>query len=170
MQRLHASPSEGLGWPLENHLKAHFPLKWGVFGFGMIVAMVRLMRKIMEHLLEIQNQQLSGEWLSASVLDDMAKHRAQVPPPVFAHFERLLARGKNGVATVLDGVCTECHLRISRGKLASLVADQDICLCDNCGRYLYLPVSEHPAARAGLHSSPFPRGMTPQNAVAKMRQ
>ena len=99
------------------------------------------MRKIMEHLLAIQNYQLNARG-HTPVLAEIEQRRAEVPAPVLAHFERMIARGKKGVAVVRDGVCTECHLRLTTGKLANLAADNDIWLCDNCGRYLYLSEAE----------------------------
>lgn len=108
------------------------------------------MRKIMEHLLALQNLHFNAPKLSPTVLAKVRQRRAEVPSPVLAHFERLTARGKRGVAIVRDGICTECHLRITTGKLASLSTNKDICLCDNCGRYLYLPETESTGLNAML--------------------
>jgi hypothetical protein len=69
--------------------------------------------------------------------------RAQVPKPILDHFDRLLAQGKTGVAIVRHGVCGGCHLRICSGTAAGLARHDDLYICDNCGRYLYLaPESE----------------------------
>ena len=100
------------------------------------------MRKIMEHLLALQNFQFNARGQSLVVQAEVAQRRAEVPTPVLAHFDRMVARGKKGVAVVRDGVCTACHMRITTGKLVNLAAESDICLCDNCGRYLYLPEAE----------------------------
>lgn len=64
--------------------------------------------------------------------------RAQVPKPVLDHFDRLNAHGKTGVACVRRGVCGACHLRVCSGTLAGLARHDDVYICDNCGRYLYL--------------------------------
>ena len=114
------------------------------------------MRKIMEHLLAIQNYELNARKHTPAVLAELAQRRAEVPAPVLAHFERMLARGKKGVAVVRDGVCTECHLRLTTGKLANLAADNDICLCDNCGRYLYLSEAEKAGMSAVPSAKPSP--------------
>ena len=122
------------------------------------------MRKIMDHLLAVQNVHFSAGRRSPAVLAEVAQRRAEVPPPILAHFDRLLARGKKGVAVVHSGVCTACHMRITTGKLANLSADTDICLCDNCGRYLYLPESENPA----LSATPSAPALPVKRAVREM--
>jgi len=114
------------------------------------------MRKIMEHLLALQNYQFNARGRSPAVLAEIEQRRAEVPAPVLAHFERMIARGKKGVAVVRDGVCTECHLRLTAGKLARLAADTDIWLCDNCGRYLYLSEAEKVGVVATLSAKPLP--------------
>ncbi len=65
--------------------------------------------------------------------------RAQIPLPILGHYDRLVARGKKGVAVVRNQVCTGCHMRLPIGTINTLMQAQDIQLCDTCGRYLYLP-------------------------------
>ena len=55
------------------------------------------------------------------------------------HYDRLVSRGKKGVAIVRNQVCTGCHMRLPIGTINTLMQGQDIQLCDTCGRYLYLP-------------------------------
>ncbi|MGA3007241.1 MAG: hypothetical protein ABSE59_05050 [Opitutaceae bacterium] len=65
--------------------------------------------------------------------------RAKVPDPIRAHCERLLALGRKGVSLVQHGVCSECHIRIPSGTLASMTMDskqENIYLCESCGCYL----------------------------------
>ena len=71
--------------------------------------------------------------------------RKLVPAPVLTHFDRMVKHGKKGVALVRHGVCSECHIRVPVGVLASLVAPKDVYLCDICGCYLLLPLEEMPA-------------------------
>ena len=68
--------------------------------------------------------------------------RAKVPGPVLAHFDRMIALGRKGVAPVRHGVCSGCHIRVSIGTLASLVYPKDLYLCDSCGCYLLLESEE----------------------------
>src|SRR5690242_7300254 len=65
--------------------------------------------------------------------------RARVPQPVLGHYDRLVARGKKGVAMVRNQVCTGCHMRLPIGTINTLMQGNDVRLCDMCGRYLYLP-------------------------------
>lgn len=97
------------------------------------------MRKIMDCLLALQKLQFDVRVRLTAVQAELEKLRAEVPPTILAHYERLVGRGKKGVALARNGVCSECHLRITGGKLVGLSAGTDIQLCDNCGRYLYLP-------------------------------
>ena len=101
------------------------------------------MRKVMEQLLALQNLQFDEHSRISRSNAEMEKLRDKVPTPILAHYERLVLRGRKGVAMVRAGVCSECHLRITRGKLANLSATaNELHLCDNCGRYLYLPEGE----------------------------
>ncbi len=97
------------------------------------------MRKIMDQLLALQKLELNSRAKSSAPQPEAKQLREQVPAPILAHYDRLMARGKKGVAIARNGVCSECHLRITGGKLLDLSAGKDVQLCDNCGRYLYLP-------------------------------
>jgi predicted nucleic acid-binding Zn-ribbon protein len=68
-----------------------------------------------------------------------AELRALIPEPILGHYDRLVVRGKKGVAVVRNQVCTGCHMRLPIGTINTLMQGQDIQLCDTCGRYLYLP-------------------------------
>jgi predicted nucleic acid-binding Zn-ribbon protein len=100
------------------------------------------MKQIMENLLALQKVQLQTQPLSPENAREILKLREPVPAPVLAHFDRLIARGKKGVAVARNGACGECHLRLPSGTMAALAYTNEIHLCDNCGRYLYLPEDE----------------------------
>src|SRR6516225_1103820 len=68
-----------------------------------------------------------------------AELRGKIAPQILGHYDRLVARGKKGVAIVRDQVCTGCHMRLPIGVVTTLMHGLDIQLCDTCGRYLYLP-------------------------------
>lgn len=97
------------------------------------------MKHAMESLIALQELQLRNGGQTEAVKEEIAKLRGNVPEPILAHFDRLLARGKKGVAVVNNGVCSGCHLRVSSGTLGNLWNTNEIHLCDSCGRYLYLP-------------------------------
>jgi predicted nucleic acid-binding Zn-ribbon protein len=97
---------------------------------------------------------------------DAESHREElrntIPQPILAHYDRLIARGKKGVALVRNQVCTGCHMRLPIGTINTLMQNQDIQLCDTCGRYLYLeeipeatPAAQEPAAK--LQPKPAPK-------------
>ena len=73
-----------------------------------------------------------------------AELRAKIPPQILGHYDRLAARGKKGVALVRNQVCTGCHMRQPIGVIMTLKHDQDIQLCESCGRYLYLAAETEP--------------------------
>jgi predicted nucleic acid-binding Zn-ribbon protein len=90
--------------------------------------------------------------------------RNTIPQPILAHYDRLIARGKKGVALVRNQVCTGCHMRLPIGTINTLMQNQDIQLCDTCGRYLYLeeipeatPAAQEPAAKPQPKPAPKTR-------------
>jgi len=75
--------------------------------------------------------------------------RRTVPAPVLAHYMRLLACDRRGVAIVRQGVCGECHIRVPHAMYRSLADPADLHLCENCGCYLTLaPEERHNATKA----------------------
>ena len=96
----------------------------------------------MEQLLALQTIQFDLPPKTTEGQATLEKYRDQIPSPILAHYGRLVLRGKKGVAIARNGVCGECHLRIPSGTLAALAYDNEVQLCDNCGRYLYLPEDE----------------------------
>lgn len=98
----------------------------------------------MEQLLALQKLQFEVRARPAASPVEVERLRAEVPPPLLARYDRFVARGKKGVAIARNGVCSECHLRITGAKLAGLAAASSIQLCDNCGRYLCLPAEPPP--------------------------
>ena len=68
-----------------------------------------------------------------------AELRARVPQQILGHYDRLVARGKKGVALVRGQVCAGCNMRLPIGTINTLMKGEDIQLCESCGRYLCLP-------------------------------
>src|SRR5258708_40053852 len=99
-----------------------------------------------------------------------AELRTNIPQPILAHYDRLVVRGKKGVAVVRNQVCTGCHMRLPIGTINVLMQHQDVQLCDGCGRYLYLPVAPETAAtEPGAAPQPAPKSrkrriLAPANA------
>jgi len=96
------------------------------------------MNDLLSNLLKLQAIDFS-ESPEKDIESQRADLRARVPQPILGHYDRLVARGKKGVAVVRNQVCTGCHMRLPIGTINTMMQGQDIQLCDTCGRYLYLP-------------------------------
>ena len=98
----------------------------------------------MKHLIELifKLQTLQSGTQTEVVEKESARLRKEVPEPILAHYDRLVARGKQGVACVRNSVCSSCHMGVPIGSISTLLNGDDIQLCGSCGRYLYLPEEE----------------------------
>jgi predicted nucleic acid-binding Zn-ribbon protein len=95
------------------------------------------MNELLQNLIKLQSLEF-GEVKDKNTEASMAELRAQIPSQILGHYDRLVVRGKKGVAMVRDQVCTGCHMRLPIGAIMTLMHEQDIQLCESCGRYLYL--------------------------------
>jgi hypothetical protein len=101
------------------------------------------MHVVMQALVELQNLEFGPDSNSTTVTAAAAKLRAKVPPQVLSHYDRLRARGKKGLALVRENkVCAECHMQIPIGTVITIMKGDDIQLCGNCGRYLFVEEKE----------------------------
>jgi predicted nucleic acid-binding Zn-ribbon protein len=98
-----------------------------------------------------------------------AELRAQIPPQVLAHYDRLRERGKKGIVMVRNQVCSGCHMRLPIGLINSLMHGQEVQLCDSCGRYLVLPEGEGAETPFPAPPSPEPPAAKPGRKTAKRR-
>ena len=98
-----------------------------------------IMNDIIKILLQLQTLEINGQ--AARGQEKLAAElRAKVPPPVLAHYDRLVARGKKGVALIRNqSSCSACHISVPRNVVLTLMHNADVQLCESCGRYLYLP-------------------------------
>jgi predicted nucleic acid-binding Zn-ribbon protein len=112
---------------------------------------------LMEKMFELQTLEFE-ETIQPTTEKRIASLRAQIPVPILAHYDRLCARGKKGVALLRHQTCTGCHMRVPLGVILELNRHEDVRCCDNCGRYLYLredevedciSPSENPAGKSG---------------------
>jgi len=92
--------------------------------------------KVMELLYELQQLELGGSLDSEEVKNKIENLRGQIPPNILGHYDRLMRRGKKGVAVVTDSNCPECHMCLATGTKAQLMRAEDIVICDTCARYL----------------------------------
>lgn len=96
------------------------------------------MNELLQNLLKLQALEFN-ETTEKDPAARIEELRKLVPLPILGHFDRLIARGKKGVAIVRNQVCAGCHMKLPIGTINTLMQGQDIQLCDSCGRYLYLP-------------------------------
>ena len=105
------------------------------------------MIEILQNLLKLQSLDFE-EVTDKNAEATAAELRAKIPAQILGHYDRLVARGKKGVAVVRNQVCTGCHMRQPIGVIMTLKHDQDIQLCESCGRYLYLAPEPEPVEAA----------------------
>jgi len=116
------------------------------------------MKDLLQNLVQLQSLEF-GDDRGPKVESAKAELRARIPPPILAHYDRLVAHGKKGMAAVRGQVCSGCHMQVPLGVVMTLRHGQDIQLCGNCGRYLYLPPVEASVdAEPGV--APKPAGKT----------
>lgn len=90
----------------------------------------------LKELSQIESKQTKG--LSAEErIKRSVKLRQLIPEPVLNHYDRFVKAGKTPVASVRGGVCQGCYVRLSSGALQKLMRQDDLNLCENCGRYIY---------------------------------
>ena len=125
------------------------------------------MKELLQNLVKLQSLEF-GEVKEKNAEATMTELRGKIPPQILAHYERLVVRGKKGVAIVRDQVCTGCHMRLPIGVITTLMHGRDVQLCDTCGRYLYLPDATKPAAVEPVASpKPAKKARKPKSSVSK---
>ncbi len=95
------------------------------------------MKDLIANLLKLQMLEFK-ETAPADREKQIADLRAKIPTQILAHYDRLVVRGKKGVAAVRNQVCTGCHVQVPRAVVLTLMHGDDIQICESCGRYLYL--------------------------------
>ncbi len=96
------------------------------------------MNELLQNLIKLQAiefEETTEKIAGASI----AELRAKIPPQILGHYDRLVARGKRGVTAIRGENCSSCHIRVPIGAITTLKRGEDIQLCENCGRYLFLP-------------------------------
>jgi hypothetical protein len=96
------------------------------------------MKELLQNLIQLQSLEFGGDEKGKPEAA-LAELRAKIPSQILAHYDRLVARGKKGLAAVRGQVCSGCHMQVPLGVVMTLKRGEDIQLCESCGRYLYLP-------------------------------
>ena len=110
------------------------------------------MNIILQNLMKLQALEF-GEIAAKNVEAQGAELRGKIPPPIIAHYDRLRVRGKKGIVFVRHQVCTGCHMHVPIGQITVLMRDEDVQLCENCGRYLCLPDPAEAEAAAPVEAA-----------------
>lgn len=111
------------------------------------------MKSIVESLFELQTLLLAHPADGSKEAAQAAALRRSVPNSLLGHFDRRIARGRRAAAQVRHGVCGECHMRLPLGTAASLVAANNIVLCETCSCYLMLAPDEAEAIHQQIEES-----------------
>lgn len=115
------------------------------------------LNELLQNLIKLQSLEFD-ESADPNTEAVVAELRTKIPSQILGHYDRLVAKGKKGITLVRDQVCTGCHMRVPIGGIMALKHGQDIQLCENCGRYLYLapeaPAEPAKSAEAATGSKP----------------
>lgn len=120
--------------------------------FRMIIRMMSSIKpkQLLDRLLKLQllesDEAALDETAENQIQKQIAEVRLQIPLPILNHYDRLVARGKKGVAAVRHQTCTGCHVQVTRAMVMNLMHGDDIQVCENCGRYLYLSETDASAS------------------------
>jgi predicted nucleic acid-binding Zn-ribbon protein len=96
------------------------------------------MKEIMKNLFELQTLEFD-DTIRPDTEERITQLRAKIPAPILAHYDRLGDQGKKGLAILRNQTCSGCHMRLPLAVVMNVRHATDVCLCDNCRRYLYLP-------------------------------
>ena len=96
------------------------------------------MNELLQNLIKLQGIEFK-ETTEKIAGATVAELRVKIPAQILGHYDRLVARGKKGVTAIRGENCSSCHIRVPIGAIMTLKRGEDIQLCENCGRYLYLP-------------------------------
>lgn len=87
-------------------------------------------------------------------LKRILKLRQSIPEQIIGHYDRFVKAGKVPVIAVKSGVCYGCFVRMSSGSYQKLLRQDDLNLCENCGRYIYPEEVATEAAPVAAESKP----------------
>lgn len=62
---------------------------------------------------------------------------AKINKPLLFNYEKLKARYKRSIVPVKDDICLGCFMRIPTSLFTRGRSDQEVILCEGCGRILY---------------------------------
>lgn len=120
------------------------------------------LRQRLEQLNELEDEHAQATNSGRSTLNPaalMESLRANLPVGVLLQHDRLRARGRRSIATVLNGVCAGCHMSLPTGLQAELRRGTTLSKCETCGRFIF-------AAEVAVEP-PLPAKISPSTKRAK---
>jgi len=102
------------------------------------------MNAILQTLLKLQNLEFGSPLAASKNETEAGALRSTIPPAMLDHYDRFRARGKKGIALLVNQVCTGCHMSVTTAKLAHVMRGGEVERCESCGRYLYLAATVAP--------------------------
>lgn len=94
------------------------------------------MDQMIEKLAGLQEILLKTQRLTPAKREEAEKVRTGIPTGMLEKFDRWVGRGKKAVAVVRHSVCSECHMQLPIGVVASLAKAEMMHTCNHCGRFL----------------------------------
>ena len=128
----------------------------------MRVKATRVEIRALVSLAELDGQARERERPDPSLGQRRAAARKEVPAVVLERYDVLFARGRGpAVATVNEGCCSACHLRLPAVLDYEIRKAPGIFTCPHCRRMLYGPdhlreTSRHPARSGSAALPPAP--------------
>jgi hypothetical protein len=124
-------------------------------------------KEIMENLFELQKLEFDAT-IHPDTEDRINTLRAKIPAPILAHYDRLGDQGKKGVAVLRNQTCSGCHMRVPLASVMNVRHAEDVCLCDNCRRYLYLIEDTVPAGEPAAETPATAKPVAAKSAAVKL--
>lgn len=95
-------------------------------------------RQLEQEKLQLEVSLVEAEQEVARLEAELHSLQAQIAPNYLERFRRIAAaRGGIALATISNGSCEACHVRLRPQLIAEVRANRDIILCENCNRILY---------------------------------
>jgi hypothetical protein len=108
------------------------------------------MNAILQTLLKLQNLEFGSPPAASTNETEAGALRSSIPPSILEHYDRFRARGRKGVALVVNQVCTGCHMSVTIAKLTMVMRGGEVQRCESCGRYLCLAAASTPPIAASI--------------------
>lgn len=124
----------------------------------MALAKVGVVRIILENLVALQKLELVPGKALPERDQQIVALRGKIPDRLLTHYDSLMANGRNGVALVRNGICSECHQPVVASARNGFTHGHPIQMCIHCRCFLYWPDDEDSGKQApASRSRPAPR-------------